>query len=307
MVGSLRPLLSRTMDRLTRDAINRRAAEAFAERTGSDSHWYHTIDMHRKAAITDGALIAELEGQHSSQTKHRLRRIPLAIRIPVATNQNFDVTSGVVNGSYGYLWKVRYFTDDDGRRYRKSCVVEIPDSAAVEILHLPPHHFPVLPDTTELKFEHGGSHKRCTIKWKQVPIEPGFAMTSHKAQGKTMEHVIIDLAGCVGAEQPYVMVSAATSLDGVVVLCDFESRQISKRRSEELRKEFSRLASPRWQTIERYGDDKERKEVKEKLMEMRGKATAVRGLRRERCNAKGCDAHFDFVVNATCEWRLRMY
>ena len=40
------------MDRLARDAINRRAAEAFAERTGSDSHWYHAIDTHRKAAIT---------------------------------------------------------------------------------------------------------------------------------------------------------------------------------------------------------------------------------------------------------------
>ena len=148
--------------------------------------------------------------------------------MPVAINQNFDVTAGVVNGSYGYLRKVRYFTDNDGRRYLKSCVVEIPDSVAVEIPHLPPHHFPILPDTTELKFEHGGSHKRCTIKRKQVPIEPGFAITSHKAQGKTMERVIIDLAGCIGTEQPYVMVSRATSLNGVVVLRDFESRQISK-------------------------------------------------------------------------------
>ena len=123
-----------------RDAINQRAAEAFAERTGSESHWYHAIDMHRKATITDGALIAKLEGQHSGRTKHRLRSIPLAIRMPVATNKNFDVTSGVVNGSYGYLWKVRYFTDDDGRRYLKSCAVEIPDSVVVEIQHLPPHH-----------------------------------------------------------------------------------------------------------------------------------------------------------------------
>ena len=97
--------------------------------------------MHRKATITDGTpVIAKLEGQHSGQTKNRLRSIPLAIRMPVATNQNFDVTSGVVNGSYGYLWKVRYFTDDDGRRYLKSCAVEIPDSVVVEIPHLPPQH-----------------------------------------------------------------------------------------------------------------------------------------------------------------------
>ena len=257
----------------SRDAINRRAAEVFAERAGKELHWYHAIDTHRKNTIRDEALIEKLEGQHSGQTKHRLRRIPLAIGMPVAINQNFDVTAGVVNGSYGYLRKVRYFTDNDGRRYLKSCVVEIPDSVAVEIPHLPPHHFPILPDTTELKFEHGGSHKRCTIKRKQVPIEPGFAITSHKAQGKTMDRVIIDLAGCIGTEQPYVMVSRATSLNGVVVLRDFESRQISKRRSEESRKEFSRLASLKWQTIARYGNDMERKEAKENLMKLQGRAT----------------------------------
>jgi len=87
----------------TRDAINRRAAEAFAEQTGSELHWYHAIDTHRKAVVTDAALIEKLEGQHSGQTKYRLRRIPLAIGMPVAVNQNFDVAAGVVNGSYGTL------------------------------------------------------------------------------------------------------------------------------------------------------------------------------------------------------------
>ena len=48
--------------------------------------------------------------------------------------------------------------------------------------HLPPHHFPILADTAEITSEHNASHKRCVIKRKQVPIEPGFAMTTHKAQ-----------------------------------------------------------------------------------------------------------------------------
>ena len=108
------------------------------------------------------------------------------------------------------------------------------------------NHLPILPDSTDLKFEHGGSHKRCTVKRKQVPIEPGFAMTVHKAQGWTMERVIVDLAGCVGTEPPYVMVSRATSLDGLLVLCDFDAQQISKRRSEELRKVFERLTCFKW-------------------------------------------------------------
>ena len=41
-------------------------------------------------------------------------------------------------------------------------------------------------DTKELKFEHGGSHKHSTISRRQVPNEPGFAMTVHKVQGQTM-------------------------------------------------------------------------------------------------------------------------
>jgi hypothetical protein len=193
--------------------------------------------------------------------------------MPVAVNQNFDVAAGVVNGSYGFLRRIRYFTDGEGKRYLKSCIVEIPDSDAVEMPHLPRHHFPILPDTTDLKFEHGGSHKRCTIKRKQVPIEPGFSMTVHKAQGQTMDRVIVDLAGCTGTEPPYVMCSRATSLNGLVVLRGFDRRQIGKRRSEELRKEFDRLMHLKWQTIQNYGTVEEVHQAKQELNILRGKNT----------------------------------
>ena len=116
--------------------------------------------------------------------------------------------------------------------------------------HLPTQHFPILPDTTELKFEHSGSHKRCMIKRKQVPIEPGFAMTIHEAQGRTMG-VIVNLAGCSGTEPPYVMASRATSLDGLLVLRDFDRKQLTKRHSEDLRIEFKRLEYLKWRTIEK--------------------------------------------------------
>ena len=269
----------------TRDAINRKAAEAFVAQHGCDLHWYHAVDTHKKAVVTDPALIEKLESQHSGQTKHRLRRIPLVIGMPVAVNQNFDVAAGVVNGSHGILRQIRYFTNADGQRYLKSCVVEIPNSEDVDIPHLPKHHFPVLPDTTELRFEHGASHRCCTISRKQVPIEPGFAMTVHKAQGQTMKRVIVDLASCTGTEAPYVMVSRATSLQGVKVLRKFDDKQIKKRRSEELRTEFDRLQFVRWQTVAKYGGENEVREAKEKVAEMRG-ARAQKGAKRKRANGE---------------------
>jgi hypothetical protein len=254
----------------TRDEINRKATEAFAARSGCQLHWYHAIDKHKRAVVTDLALIEKLESQHSGQTKHRLRRIPLVVGMPVAINQNFDVAAGVVNGSQGILRKIRYFEDNEGRRYLKSCVVEIDNADDVDMPHLPKRHFPVLPDTTELKFEHGGSHKRCTIRRKQVPVEPGFAMTVHKAQGQSMRSVIIDLTGCVGTEPPYVMASRATSLDGLMVLRKFDKKQIAKRHSEDMRKEFTRLLYLKWKTISECGDGNEVQEANRKLVEMQG-------------------------------------
>ena len=163
-------------------------------------------------------------------------------------DQSFDVAAGVVNGSHGILRKIRYTLGEEGRRYLNSCVVEVSGSDDIDMPDLPEHHFPIFPDTTELKFEHGASHRRCTIRRKHVPIEPGFAMTAHKAQGKPMERVVVDLAGCIRTEAPYMVASRATSLSGSVALRPFDIKQIRKRRSEELRREFIRPMIAKWRT-----------------------------------------------------------
>ena len=77
-----------------------------------------------------------------------------------------------------------------------------------------------------------------------------------------MERAVVDLAGCTGTEQPYVMVSRCTSVDGLVILRDFEFGQITKRRSEDLRKEMSRIECLRLQTIAKYGLEIERREAR---------------------------------------------
>lgn len=213
----------------------------------------------------DPALIQKLEEQHTGQTKHRLRHILLVIGMPVVINQNFDVSAGVVNDSHRILREIRYSMDRDQCRFLKSCVVEIPGSDSISMPHLPPHHFPILPDTTELGFEHGPSHRCCTIKRMQVPLEPGFAMTVHKAQGCIMEKVIVDLAGCSGTESPYVMVSRATSLKAVKVLRDFDFKQITNCHSEELRKELTRLEILKWQTTAKYSTAAEAKIAKTRV------------------------------------------
>jgi hypothetical protein len=141
---------------------------------------------------------------------------------------------------------------------------------------------PVLPDVTELKFEHGASHRRCTIKWKQVPIEPGFSITAHKAQGKTLQRVVVDRAGCSGTEAPYVMVSRATTLCGLGVLRGFDIKQITKRPSEDLRRDFARLTRLKLRNTMIYGEGEEVQIAKAVLGEHQG-IGVTRGMKRGSC------------------------
>ncbi|KAI1781883.1 hypothetical protein LXA43DRAFT_840490, partial [Ganoderma leucocontextum] len=66
-------------------------------------------------------------------------------------------------------------------------------------------------------------------------------LTAHKAQGQTFPYVTVDLENCTGTETPYVMLSRATSLAGVLILRPFALKRIQCRPSEDIRHEFLRL------------------------------------------------------------------
>ncbi|KAI0708648.1 hypothetical protein C8Q76DRAFT_601343, partial [Earliella scabrosa] len=66
-------------------------------------------------------------------------------------------------------------------------------------------------------------------------------LTAHKSQGQTFSRVIVDLESCSGTEPPYVMLSRATSLHGVIILRPFAKSKICCRQSGDIRKEVRRL------------------------------------------------------------------
>lgn len=68
-------------------------------------------------------------------------------------------------------------------------------------------------------------------------MTPAFAMTAHRAQGQTLSNVIVDLQSCRGTEAPYVIISCACSLDGLVILRPFDHHKICCCQSEDARKE----------------------------------------------------------------------
>jgi hypothetical protein len=91
-------------------------------------------------------------------------------------------------------------------------------------------------------------------------------MTAHKAQGQTLEKVIIDLESCRGTESPYVMVSRVTSIKGLLILRPFKFAKIKCNQSQDTRKEFSRLNRLRLHTIAKIGSAEEQKDAQAALL-----------------------------------------
>ena len=63
--------------------------------------------------------------------------------------------------------------------------------------------------------------------YKQFPLNLGYAMTIHKAQGKTLDTVIIDVArGCFAHGQAYVALSRTRSASDMHIASPLRPRDI---------------------------------------------------------------------------------
>jgi tetratricopeptide (TPR) repeat protein len=63
--------------------------------------------------------------------------------------------------------------------------------------------------------------------FSQIPIKPAWALTVHKSQGLTFNHVVIDFAGgAFTGGQTYVALSRCTSLEGITLLKPLSERDI---------------------------------------------------------------------------------
>jgi hypothetical protein len=233
-----------------KDALNVKMAQDFAISTGQPLHWYYAQDTHSKnKPVENNVLQDKLMQMDSAKTLSRLGRLPLVIGMPVMIAQNFDVPGGVVNGCTGTLAGVRYQVGADGRRYAISCIIDAPDTTPGIMPELPPQHVAIMQDTVKIKFRHPHSNSTISIKRTQLPVLPAFSITAHKAQGKTLPACIVNFTGCKGSEAPYVMVSRATSLEGLVILTPFPKDKICCRQNEDVRLEFRRLKYHALRTI----------------------------------------------------------
>ena len=61
----------------------------------------------------------------------------------------------------------------------------------------------------------------------QLPIKLAWAVTIHKSQGQTFDHIVIDMgSGAFEHGQTYVALSRATSLEGIILTRPLEPKDI---------------------------------------------------------------------------------
>lgn len=71
----------------------------------------------------------------------------------------------------------------------------------------------------------------------QLPLTPGWAITTHKSQGMTLDQAVVDLSGIWEPRQAYVALSRVRSMRGLQVL-SWKNVKVSERVKDFMHKIF---------------------------------------------------------------------
>ncbi|KAK0518928.1 hypothetical protein OC834_007557 [Tilletia horrida] len=159
---------------------------------------------------------------------------------------NVSIALGITNGSFGKIVSWILQRDTFGLTVPVVAIVQFDPDAKWCLSGLPPGCVPIYPTTSSFNFQPGSSSATVyTVKRLQLPLQPGFAMTVHSAQGITSSGgVVVDLTK--GGFHTYVAASRATRREDIflvreVALTDLNHPPLPQPLLDELDR-FRRLA-----------------------------------------------------------------
>lgn len=123
--------------------------------------------------------------------------------------------------------------DKEGRWYNGTIgkVTHLEDARAHVVLENG-EEVAVLPEVWEnMQYTYNEKEKKVEEKvlgtFMQIPLKPAWALTVHKSQGLTFNHVVLDfVGGAFTGGQTYVALSRCTSLEGITLLKPLSERDI---------------------------------------------------------------------------------
>ena len=169
-------------------------------------------DEHMQALKTpEHTFIGSIEGDFPENSLPTALRLTLKEGAQVIFIRN-DKEGRWYNGTIG---RVTHLSDDD-------VFVSLENGEEIE----------VLPEVWEnMQYTYNEKEKKVEEKvlgtFMQIPIKPAWALTVHKSQGLTFNHVVIDfVGGAFTGGQTYVALSRCTSMEGITLLKPLSERDI---------------------------------------------------------------------------------
>lgn len=173
---------------------------------------------------------AEFEGDFDRKAIPTEKELSVKIGAQIMMLNN-DPQGRWFNGTVGKVLGV----DFDAEKGKYAVRAELSDGEVVQIF---PHkwdmyHFEFDPETKKVESEAIGSYT-------QYPFRLAWAVTIHKAQGKTFDKVVLDIGrGTFSPGQLYVALSRCRTLEGITLLRPIQQRHVFlDRRVSQFLKEF---------------------------------------------------------------------
>ncbi|KAJ3551661.1 hypothetical protein NM688_g4575 [Phlebia brevispora] len=246
---------------LTRDAINEVSCERFARERGLPLVTFVSRDKWGSGKLADTlketlrtaeevyergrdcdrlSRIMQLKVWNlpPADTANLAGRLRLCMGMPVLLKRNVATELGATNGAEGNIVGWDDEQEPTGEHVLKTLFVRLAKPVRpFQLQGLPPNVIPVTPSDEQItcKMLNG---KPLPVRRHQVEVLPAFAMTDFNSQGHTRPWNPVDLSQCYTHMSIYTALSRGTSLEGTLLLCDFDDSRIRRGMSKELRKEF---------------------------------------------------------------------
>ncbi|KAE8222155.1 hypothetical protein CF319_g4600 [Tilletia indica] len=234
--------------------LNERKATTQAASTSRHLAMSHAADT-TNSPMTEQTRHALLSYNGRGDTKVGMGRLPLFVGMPVVyRGPNKSVPLGITNGAFGTVvgWQLK--EDRLGFTSPVGAIVQFSTTATWRLTGLDPGCLPIYPTSSTFTFalnDDTGAVRR--ISRRQLPLQPGFAMTVHSAQGITCPNgVVVDLRQ--GGFPAYVSASRATRREDIYLIAEVTTAQLNAPAlPHSLRDELKRLHSLALSTKDRHG------------------------------------------------------
>ncbi|KAE8231097.1 hypothetical protein CF326_g3895 [Tilletia indica] len=206
--------------------LNLRKAAVQAQSTSAKLVISHAQDV-SSASIgeEDRQLLLAYNG--STRTRSAVGRVPLFIGMPVVyRGPNISVPLGVTNGAFATVAGWDLGLDRWGMTTPRGVVLRFTEDAPWSLAGLEPGCLPITPIKTTFKFKASTDAEAQQVTRNQLPLQAGYAMTVHAAQGVTAQGgIVVDLRR--GGFEAYVAASRATRAEDVFLIATTSIRELN--------------------------------------------------------------------------------